>query len=677
MSDRYQGKSVSGSITMWLAAVVCTAFACPSLIAESTTHQGDPPNIIVIINDDQGIDAIEGARWPNELAVHTPQLANLASQGRVFDQARVNPNCSPTRAGLMAGRSAFRTGAQQVLGEDASKARPVRALQNHEDTVAEMLQRVGYTTMLFDKWHVGDPNVPEQQPPAQGFDISFDGSIYLDLDRPLVVGDEHMTRMMDMARKAIIDTRLQGEPYVMFLCNRDPHRREDDSGSEPLAFWRVDQDLLPSGESYYDEPENNIDRYRAVVEALDTSIGAWLRSIGVIDASGRYRPESNTVVLFMADNGTPQLASLRGDHAKTTLYEGGVRVPLFVFGDGVPADGRILDRLVTHLDIYDTLADIAGATTEQRGDAPRDGLSFADDIGWASDVLPHRSYAVLSRGAVWHSNVARVTITDGQTKLICDSGGVGFNSGEDDEFYDLRQDPLEINNLLATVRTDQQVHAYRDLRRALVNAWPSAVAIPFTDEVEANATSLVSMTSSGDWSEGPLPIGHTARGAGDESRIFVRFDPSDLASALDELARRDLSLSTAQLIVVFEIDSAEDPESDTGPITAHEMQADWYSSGTLPPPWMFDAHGATAMGSIDLAPHLRRGQQGSGLPVLSGTPLSLGHSIDLRDLVAQWDADPDTNHGLVLRAQHRPNIASDADQRVWFRSQVVLRLHGE
>src|SRR5690606_13573396 len=136
------------------------------------------------------------------------------------------------------------------------------------------------------------------------------------------------------------------------------HRRPDDrtNRNQPMLWWRVAGSLLPSGTPYYaDDPseDTNVDRYRAVVEAIDTELGRLLRSLNVVDASGRYKDSSDTLCVFMSDNGTPREVAPRGDHAKGSLYEGGTRVPLIFFGEGVPA-GVVSERLVGAFDLYES-----------------------------------------------------------------------------------------------------------------------------------------------------------------------------------------------------------------------------------------------------------------------------------------------------------------------------------
>src|SRR5690606_35879107 len=142
----------------------------------------------------------------------------------------------------------------------------------------------GYYTIFVDKWHTGwNPDLglmPEQQ----GFDVSFLWPDYIHLDDPLLTGDEHLSRMMDLAIEAVLNRPDPDQPYALFFWSIDAHARTDPQQRERMRWWRVDESLLPSGEDYYSagvDSERN--RYRAIIEAIDTEVGRLLRTLEVID----------------------------------------------------------------------------------------------------------------------------------------------------------------------------------------------------------------------------------------------------------------------------------------------------------------------------------------------------------------------------------------------------------
>ncbi len=466
------------------------------------------PNLIFILTDDQGVDAIEWPVGTGDPAVHTPTLNALAAQGVSFSNCRVNPNCSPTRACLMTGRNAMDTGVCGVLGR-YNGANPCTgsditgipaqvtnrmALQTHEWTLAEVLSELEeeeYYTILIDKWHLGYNEGGESlglNPELQGFDAYFDWKeIICDgFEEDRFNADEHMLAMLDNA----LDAVGEHEPYALFYHTITPHGRHDDT--DGLSWWQISQEnqqsLIPITMNLASDPAypSNGLRFLQNLEAIDSTIRILLDSLGVIDAEEQgypYITDSDTVVFFMSDNGTdPRLA---GPRAKNTLYEGGIRVPLFVMGEGVPGnvnDPIIEDRPVTHVDVFETICDIVQASESERGNAagafPRRGITFADAINWGDPPAQEREFTLCSLGEA-DSGVQtwKVALVWGdQWKLICSSGGAGFADMTSDEFYDLANDPDEEVNLIESNLSVEEMTAYLAMRDRIVDEWPTAVS---------------------------------------------------------------------------------------------------------------------------------------------------------------------------------------------------------
>ncbi|MFG0329119.1 MAG: sulfatase-like hydrolase/transferase [Phycisphaerales bacterium] len=455
----------------WAAALVAVVGAL-TLGAQAILAQSQP-NLIFILTDDQGIDAIQGANWSNELDCRTPNLASLAAQGTVFTNTRVNPNCSPTRAALFTGRDALQTGVNGVISQLAPPGdRDLLSLQTHERTIAEVLQDMGYYTILVDKYHLGYDESRGQRPLQQGFMEHYGWLDYLGLDDPEQIGDEHVTRMADFAIDAVNTRPNMNQPYALFFWSIVPHRRDADS--QGLLWWQVDPALAPqtSGQGQ----ATNTSRYRNVIEALDTEVGRMLREIGVIDFNNAYQQNSDAVVVFTSDNGTDNLVSAFGsERAKNSPYEGGIHVPCFAFGESVPA-GVYDERLISHVDFYETFADLAGAPEALRGDAPRRGISFADALNTG---LPGpnevREYSLLSFGRIQPQHHL-VSFTDGRYLLVAAAGGTNFEPLSEDEFYDLENDPDQVFNLVDTGMSLDELNHYFDMRDKIVDYWPSSVS---------------------------------------------------------------------------------------------------------------------------------------------------------------------------------------------------------
>ena len=515
-----------------------------SCLFGSTALAQDGPNLIFILTDDQGVESIEGPYWSNEMGCFTPTLSALAAQGVSFTNCRVNPNCSPTRACLMTGRLACETGVNGVLGryvgDDPCTGDPLPydqgritnrlGLQHQEKTLAEVLHEKGYYTILIDKWHLGYNESQEDLgllPLQQGFDEYFDWMKLISpeavpricLDEPLEVGDEHMVLMEQLALEAVA-RRGQDQKYALFYHTVTPHRRQKDGDNRfydnGYHWWRVDEDLCPQSWIEFDEtyepnvaPDEggNVIRFIQNVEAIDTVLQDLLIDLGVIadDANRTYNTGSDTIVFFTSDNGTDDAVSSYGaDHAKNSTYEGGIKVPLFVMGEGITG-GELQNtedtRLVSHVDFYDTICDIVEATEAERnndddyGRFPRRGVTFADGIGWGDPPSDPREFSISSYGnRVFDNNtqewidIWRVIMVGERYKLVCNSGGAEFDDMSADEFYDLEADPQE-----TAEPTVEQVTTYLDMRDRLVDFWPTAVAdAHFANPAHFTVTSYIS-----------------------------------------------------------------------------------------------------------------------------------------------------------------------------------------
>lgn len=660
------------------AAGLAAAAVALGAVGLKTAQAQSRPNIIVIVADDLGTEAIEGEAWDNALGVHTPNLARWASDGRVFANTRVYPVCSPTRSALMTGREAFRTGIVGVLWpETAEPTRRALSLQPQETTIAEALKTQSYTTILVDKWHLGWDESAGVMPRDQGFDEFFDFRDTLPLDDPIAVGDEHLSLAVDQAIDAVQNRQHNHDPYALFFCTIDPHQREDASGREPLLWWKVDDRLLPSGEDYYaPQNENNRNRYRAVVEALDTELFRMLHELDVVDSRGRYRESSNTVVFFIGDNGTPRQVSVEGHRAKGSVYERGTHVPLFVFGEGVPSDGAVQDRVVSAVDLYETVADVADLSSNGRGSAPRDARSFADRIGY-NRTGPTRTLSLSADGDADNPSACRVSLTDGIHKLVVRGGGAMLARLASDEFYDLQTDPLEDNNLIPNGLNTSERSQYLSWRDQIVDYWPNAMSEQTPLTVDIPVADIMFIDDHDNTGTSTLALGtyHPGRSDERESRVLVKFNIDRLDQLLPQGKTID-DIIGAQIGFGFARESAEPDETDTGVITAHPLNNSWSSSGRTR--WRdinneYDPN--VTLGSLDVAPHIIPDPPGNkqfGVPLTLGTPVSFGHSQALVDQIHEWHDRPWSNDGVVLLADVLPNL--DGDQRIFLMNKAALRV---
>jgi arylsulfatase A len=299
------------------------------------------PNIIVILADDLGYGDIgcDGGRF-----IRTPNLDALAAEGVRLTDFYASANvCTPSRAGLMTGRYAIRSGlAHEVLQPPDTKGLP-----RSEITIPQAL-KPDYATALIGKWHLGHV-APHWPPMVYGFD-EFHGVPYSHDMRPLAlydgVGDDLTTHddKVDFSRltqRFFQDTLTFAEankdrPFFVLLALTAPHI--------PLVANPDDVTESPAG------------LYGDIVEEIDVNIGrlmARLEALGIAD---------DTLVVFTSDNG-PWFEGSSGpfrDRKGGSAWDGGFRVPsLWRWPNGLPA-GRVESGLSSNLDILPTVLGFAG-----------------------------------------------------------------------------------------------------------------------------------------------------------------------------------------------------------------------------------------------------------------------------------------------------------------------------
>lgn len=369
-----------------------------------------PPNIILILADDLGINDISafGGGVADGL-VPTPSIDRIAAEGVNFSQGYAgNATCSPSRAMLMTGRYATSTGFEftptpadmgrvvsLIVGDirpdlpngdfysEAAAQRPAyeaQGLPSEEITIAEVLENAGYHNIHIGKWHLGvDPDIDAI---GQGFHESLQLSegLYLPEDSPDVV-----------------NARLDFDPIDRFLWasqrfagsfNRSPLFRPggyltdwwtdetlnaiEVNRNRPffiyLGHWAPHTPLQATKEDYEavgDIRPHRLRVYAAMIRALDRSVGK------ILDKLDEEGLADNTLVIFSSDNGGAGYIGLSDINApfrgwKQSFFEGGIRVPFMMrWPAGLPA-GKTVEQPVTHIDLFRTIASVTGAELPNR-----------------------------------------------------------------------------------------------------------------------------------------------------------------------------------------------------------------------------------------------------------------------------------------------------------------------
>ncbi|MFT4538938.1 MAG: arylsulfatase B [Planctomycetota bacterium] len=415
--------------------------AAPQVAAVDKSPRIQPPirpNIIMVLADDFGVDLFNAYDEGN-VPPCTPHLDTLAGEGMLFRNAWTNPVCTPTRAAVLTGRYGFRTGMGGVGGGTALPA--------SELIVPEML--LGYESSAVGKWHLGSGGGGggaggNMHPNSSGFDYyagALGGGVGDYYQWQKVTNGQTSTSTTyattDTADEAIAAMLSMPEPWFLYVSFNAPHS----PWHEPPDTLCPNNGLCQMG-FCGNLPSNAGNRRlgKAMVEAMDTEFGRVLQTLEQIDP--------DALVVFMGDNGTPgQLsqAPFESNHAKGTMYEGGVNVPLIIKGTGV-AQGEC-DALVSSVDLFATFADVAGAP-----DTTEDSISLVPYFSNPHLNLRETVYSEIfsPNGSVLPIADHRRAIRDRRYKLIRENG-------QPDEFYDLLQDPFETSNLLPNLGQRQQL----------------------------------------------------------------------------------------------------------------------------------------------------------------------------------------------------------------------------
>lgn len=417
-------RAISGRLTCVCAATAALVWMAPLSASETAARK---PNLIVILADDLGYADV-GFHGGQEIP--TPHLDALAQGGvRCTDGYVTHPWCSPTRAGLITGRYPQRFGFSDVPFTGKS------ALPTSETTLAELLRSAGYATGIIGKWHLGQE--AQSHPQRHGFEEFFGFLGGADYYLPV---DEH-TQLHPLVRDTPI---LRGQTPV-----KDPAYLTDAFADEAVRFIERHKQQpfflylpfnavhvpLQATEKYLDRfpdiPHQARRTYAAMLSAMDDAVGRVSQKLA------KERLERETLIFFLSDNGGHPLANaahndpLRGE--KSSLFEGGIRVPFVVkWTNELPA-GSTYAQPVSSLDILPTA--VAAAQVALPSRLHLDGVNLLPYLAGQNHQPPHEAL-------YWRMGRNRA-IRQGKWKLV-------MPSNQPAALFDLAADIGETKDLSAT-----------------------------------------------------------------------------------------------------------------------------------------------------------------------------------------------------------------------------------
>lgn len=407
-------------------------FATLFLASPGSFHAAEAtrPNIVFVLFDDLGYGQPQCYREDTKLK--TPNLDRLAAEGMRFTDAHSAASvCTPTRYGLLTGRYPSRIGQFGVLTTYNPPIIPKSRL-----TVASLLKQNGYETACIGKWHLGldwdgkpgnEKNIPVgskllTSPNAAGFDY-FYGFTHARNIETVIEQDRVVETVADvqnqprMISKAVewIEGRKGDKPFFLYFPMCPPH-----TPVVPASEF--------AGKSGAKDEAKNEKGYGDWVYQGDHMLGQLL------DALKKRGFVENTLVIATADNGAAGRAYAPLRASKSSIYEGGHRVPFVARWPGKIKPGSVSDATICLNDLMATCAEIVG--TKLPDNAGEDSVSILSDLlGTAKSP---------AREAIIHQAPNRdLAIRQGPWKLI-------FLKGGQRELYNLQADLSETKNVFDT-----------------------------------------------------------------------------------------------------------------------------------------------------------------------------------------------------------------------------------
>jgi arylsulfatase A-like enzyme len=377
--------------------------AAALLAAVSFAAPPPRPNVILILADDLGWGDLSSYGATD---IATPNIDRIATEGVRFTDYYAPANvCSPSRAAMLTGRYPFRSGVNGVLFHDTPDGLPLE-----EITIAEALRDVGYRTALVGKWHLGPTEA--FMPWNQGFDVFFgvphsnDEKNFFVWDGPrripaAVDQSGLMRRYTDRALEFLRSVPA-GQPFFLYFGPNIPH--------VPLYPSKAFAGRSKRG------------TYGDVVEELDASVGELMTEVA------RRGLDRDTIVIFTSDNGGWRaMRDWGGDNGglregKTTIFEGGQRVPAAVRWPGHVPPHQTSSGVTTGMDWFPTLVELAGARPP--ADRPIDGQSLVKVLtGTGEREATPFFYLSIRIPVVGEQGFAVGAVRDGQWKLVLPQKG--------------------------------------------------------------------------------------------------------------------------------------------------------------------------------------------------------------------------------------------------------------
>ena len=391
--------------------------------------QSQRPNIIYIMTDDMGYGDLSGY---GQKEYATPNIDKLASQGIKFVNAySAGPLCTPTRTAFMTGRYPARTPVGLIEPITGEKKDTAYGLTAEYPSIATLMKNVGYETALIGKWHLGF--LPKHSPVKNGFDYFFGfhsgaadyishksgpaGQRTHDLyeNDTLVYPEGYLTDLFSQKAVAFIKQKHE-KPFFLTVAYNAAHWPWQVPGDKPYAD---SVDFRNGGSKAV---------YALMMKSLDDGVGSIMKALDDEQLSNQ------TIVIFTNDNGGERYSDNGGlANAKSTLWEGGIRVPALVRWPGRINAGNVTQQVAITMDWTKTILSAGGAKANK--DFPLDGIDLMPVLTGKKKDMERTFY--------WRTfqRAKQKAIRDGEWKYLQDEKG--------EYLFNLVADQSEKNDLKA------------------------------------------------------------------------------------------------------------------------------------------------------------------------------------------------------------------------------------
>ncbi|MFI3318707.1 MAG: sulfatase-like hydrolase/transferase [Rikenellaceae bacterium] len=411
---------------------ILTSLALASLCGVATSQASAAEgNVLVIVADDLGKELLSIYNAPTKIKAKTPNIDRLAKRGTIYDNVWGMPLSAPVRAAMLTGKYGHRTG---ILSMDGL------TLSRDERTLFDALPE-SYKGGLFGKWNLSeyddfaaDYGLDHFAGLAKGGGVRSYNMWQLTVNGKSAQTRDYMTTVITDSAKGWIEA--QTTPWLCWVAYTAPHVPLHLPPSHMHSYKK----LKDNREAIESDP---MSYFLAMIESLDYEIGRLMEGIG-----------DDTTIIFVGDNGTDN--SLLQEpypyrHGKNSLYEGGIAIPMIISA----GRGERSDRLVSAVDIFPTVLELCGVNMAR----------YEDGYSAIGSGVREYNFAEINHVRFGYTNA----ISDGRYKLISTKSG-------QESLYDVKNDPMELTNLIAKRLTPEAEKALEKMRAEL-----KAMEIPYDE----------------------------------------------------------------------------------------------------------------------------------------------------------------------------------------------------